>query len=84
MALHAGGVGRMPLVDAGHAVIEPANYRRLDQDIVVQIGPRLILATVVGIRPVATDRAAMPASIAVYPDHGDSADTLVQSADAAM
>jgi len=46
LAVHAGGVGRIAVVDAGHAVIEPVNYRMLDQDIVVQIGPGLMLDAV--------------------------------------
>ena len=46
LAVHAGGVGRIAVVDAGHAVIEPVNYRMLDQDILLQIGPGLMLDAV--------------------------------------
>ena len=38
LSVHAGGVGRVGFVVAGHAVIEPANYRVLDNDVVVQVG----------------------------------------------
>jgi uncharacterized protein len=43
LAIHAGGVGRIGLVDSGHAVIEPMIYRMLDHDVVVQVGPGSML-----------------------------------------
>jgi len=42
LAVRAGGVGRIGLVDAGHAVIEPMNYRMFDHDILIQVGPGLL------------------------------------------
>ncbi len=41
----AGGVGRVGMVSADRAVIEPVLYRMLDRDIVVQVGPGSILET---------------------------------------
>jgi CBS domain-containing protein len=39
LAVGAGGVGRVGLVDtADQVVIEPVNYRMLDQDVLVQVG----------------------------------------------
>lgn len=38
LALRAGGVGRVGLVDSGGVVIEPVNYRMLDHDIMLQVG----------------------------------------------
>jgi uncharacterized protein len=39
LAVGAGGVGRLGLVDtADRVVIEPVNYRMLDQDVLVQVG----------------------------------------------
>jgi hypothetical protein len=43
VAVHAGGVGRIGLVEFGHAVIEPVNYRMLDHDVLVQVGGGLML-----------------------------------------
>jgi CBS domain-containing protein len=43
MAVHAGGVGRIGFVDSGHAVIEPVNYRMVDNDVAVQVGPGSML-----------------------------------------
>jgi len=43
LAVHAGGVGRIGLVDSGPAVIEPVIYRMLDLDVVVQVGPGSML-----------------------------------------
>jgi nitroimidazol reductase NimA-like FMN-containing flavoprotein (pyridoxamine 5'-phosphate oxidase superfamily) len=38
LAVAAGGVGRMGLVDSGNVVIHPVNYRMLDEDVLVQVG----------------------------------------------
>jgi nitroimidazol reductase NimA-like FMN-containing flavoprotein (pyridoxamine 5'-phosphate oxidase superfamily) len=43
LALRAGGVGRFGLLDSGQVVVEPVNYRMLDQDVVVQVGPGSML-----------------------------------------
>jgi nitroimidazol reductase NimA-like FMN-containing flavoprotein (pyridoxamine 5'-phosphate oxidase superfamily) len=46
LALRAGGVGRVGLVVDGAVVIEPVNYRVLDDedhDIVIQVGPGSML-----------------------------------------
>jgi nitroimidazol reductase NimA-like FMN-containing flavoprotein (pyridoxamine 5'-phosphate oxidase superfamily) len=44
LAVEAGGVGRLGLVDAaGNVVIHPLNYRMLDDDVLVQIGPGSML-----------------------------------------
>jgi len=43
LAVHAGHVGRIGLVEAGHAVIEPVIYRMLDHDVVIQVGPGSLL-----------------------------------------
>jgi hypothetical protein len=44
LAIGAGGVGRIGLVDAaGNVVIHPINYRMLDDDVLVQVGPGLML-----------------------------------------
>lgn len=39
LALHAGGVGRIGLIESGRVIIEPVNYRMLDDEILLQIGP---------------------------------------------
>lgn len=45
LALHAGGVGRVGLLDeAGQVVIEPFNYRVLDGDVLIQVGTGSVLA----------------------------------------
>lgn len=38
LTVHAGRVGRFGLVDSGQIVIEPVNYRMLEEDVLVQIG----------------------------------------------
>lgn len=44
LAVHAGGVGRVGLVnEAGQVVIEPVIYRVLDGDVLIQVGPGSIL-----------------------------------------
>ena len=44
LAVGAGGVGRVGLLDdAGQVVIEPFNYRVLDRDLLIQVGPGSIL-----------------------------------------
>jgi CBS domain-containing protein len=49
LALAAGGVGRLGLVDAAdHAVIEPLNYRMLADDVLVQVGPGSLLGATRG------------------------------------
>lgn len=41
---NAGGVGRVGLLDdAGQVVIEPVNYRVLDRDVIIQVGPGSML-----------------------------------------
>lgn len=39
LAVHAGGVGRIGLIEDGRVIIEPVNYRMLDDEVLVQIGP---------------------------------------------
>jgi len=46
LALNAGGVGRVALAHDGRVVIEPVNYRVLDDDIVLQVGPGMMLDAV--------------------------------------
>jgi hypothetical protein len=44
LAIGAGGVGRIGLVDAvGNVVIHPVNYRMLDGDVLIQVGPGSML-----------------------------------------
>lgn len=43
LAVGAGGLGRLGLVDEGHVVIQPVNYRMLDRDVLIQIGPGSML-----------------------------------------
>jgi nitroimidazol reductase NimA-like FMN-containing flavoprotein (pyridoxamine 5'-phosphate oxidase superfamily) len=44
LAVGAGGVGRIGLVDAAkHVLIEPLNYQMLDEDVLVQVGPGSVL-----------------------------------------
>lgn len=38
LALGAGGIGRVGLVDSQGVVIQPVNYRMLDHDIMIQVG----------------------------------------------
>jgi nitroimidazol reductase NimA-like FMN-containing flavoprotein (pyridoxamine 5'-phosphate oxidase superfamily) len=38
LALRAGGVGRVGLVESEGVLILPVNYRMLDEDIVIQVG----------------------------------------------
>jgi nitroimidazol reductase NimA-like FMN-containing flavoprotein (pyridoxamine 5'-phosphate oxidase superfamily) len=46
LALGSGGVGRIGLVVEGQPVIVPLNYRIVDGDVVVRVGPGTILATI--------------------------------------
>ena len=39
LAVHAGGVGRIGLIEDGRVIIEPVNYRMLDDEILLQVGP---------------------------------------------
>ena len=49
LAVGAGGVGRIGLVDgADNVVIQPVNYRMLDEDVLVQIGPGSMLDAATG------------------------------------
>jgi uncharacterized protein len=43
LAIRAGGVGRIGLLEAGRIVIEPVNYRMLDHDVLIQVGPGSML-----------------------------------------
>ncbi|MDQ6615664.1 MAG: pyridoxamine 5'-phosphate oxidase family protein [Actinomycetota bacterium] len=43
LAVGAGGVGRLGLVDDDRVVIQPVNYRVLDGDVLIQIGPGSML-----------------------------------------
>lgn len=43
LAAAAGGIGRIGLVDEGRVVIQPVNYRMLDNDVLLQIGPGMML-----------------------------------------
>jgi len=43
LAVGAGGVGRVGLVESGNVVIEPVNYRMLEGDVLIQIGPGSML-----------------------------------------
>lgn len=46
LALRAGRVGRLGVNDAGEVIIQPVNYRMLGPDLLVQIGPGLMLDAV--------------------------------------
>jgi uncharacterized protein len=43
LAVHAGGVGRVGLLESGRVVIEPVLYRMLGRDVLFQIGPGSML-----------------------------------------
>jgi nitroimidazol reductase NimA-like FMN-containing flavoprotein (pyridoxamine 5'-phosphate oxidase superfamily) len=48
LSLGSGGVGRIGLVVEGQPVIVPLNYRMLEDDVVIRIGPGTTLATIRG------------------------------------
>jgi nitroimidazol reductase NimA-like FMN-containing flavoprotein (pyridoxamine 5'-phosphate oxidase superfamily) len=46
LAIRSGGVGRLGMVVHGQPVVIPLNYRMVDGDVVIRIGPGTILSTV--------------------------------------